>query len=321
MTFVLTEQRSKHLFPPPADEFQPAKILKHSHRATTEDFDPFLRIRFVTVGQIADRALRPVREAKRTDHVIVAVFARVGKAMGLRFNRRSAHQESQEVHKMADFPDDASAALFRIIQPVIGRNEAGIHAVMQRQGLMNSAKKTLEPKRERGEPAVETDNKKRLANRLLVLVYPHDLAQLIFIQTQRLFAEDVLAGLQGCQHLSGMQVMTSGDDDCVDRQIADQSVFIGGTVVKSELLRDGLGMGAVGGTHADQRHTTNSFYRRQQRAGGEATRSEQSDSNRFRGGNGGRSTLPGHCYTPGFLGKLRISNQDSEEILLRLARD
>src|SRR5712692_4348770 len=186
---------------------------------------------------------------------------------------------------------------------------------------MNPPKKTLEPKRERGEPAVETDNKKRLANRLLVLVYPHDLAQLIFIQTQRLFAEDVLAGLQGCQHLSGMQVMTSGDDDGVDRQIADQSVFIGGTVVKSELLRDVLGMGAVGGTHADQRHTTNSFYRRQQRAGGEATRSEQSDSNRFRGGNGGRSTLPGHCYTPGFLGKLRISNQDSEEGLLRFPSD
>src|SRR5260221_1689941 len=156
MTFVLTEQRSKHLLPPAPNEFQPAKILKHSHRATTEDFDPFFRIRFVAIGQVADRALRPVRKAKRTDHVIVAVFARIGQAAGFDLNWGSAHQKSQEVHKMTDFPNDAATALLRIIQPVIGRDEAGIHAIMQCQWLMNPVKKALEPKRERSEPAVET---------------------------------------------------------------------------------------------------------------------------------------------------------------------
>src|SRR5207253_8456516 len=109
------------------------------------------------------------REAKGTDNVIVTIFARIGQAAGFDLHRGSAHQESQEVHKMADFPDDAATALFRIIQPVIGRNEAGIHAVMQRQWFVSPSKKTLEPKRERSEPAVETDHEKRLANRLLVL--------------------------------------------------------------------------------------------------------------------------------------------------------
>src|SRR6267378_432869 len=221
MTFVLTEQRSKHLLPPPANEFQPAKILKHGHCAASEDFDPFFRIRFVAVGQITDRALRPIREAKGTDNVIVTIFARIRQAAGFNLNRGSAHQESQEVHKMADFPDDAATTLFRIIQPVIGRNEAGIHAVMQRQWRMNFSTKTLEPKRERSEPAVETDHEKRLANRLLVLVYPYDFAQLILIQAQWLFAEDVLARLQGRPHLSGMQMMTGGDYDGVDPRIAD----------------------------------------------------------------------------------------------------
>src|SRR3982074_1053784 len=135
---------------------------------------------------------------------------------------------------------------------------------MQRQWLMNPAKKALEPKRERSEPAIETDHQKRLASRLLVLEYPHDLAQLIFIQAQRLFTEHVLTGLQRCQHLSGMQMMTGGDYDGVDRRITDQAVFIGGTVVKSELLRDVMGMGTIGGAHTDQRRTTNSFYCRQQ---------------------------------------------------------
>jgi hypothetical protein len=251
MTFVLTEQRSKHLLPPLANEFQPAKILKHSHCATTEDFYPFFRIRFVAVRQIADRALRPVREAKRTDHVIVAIFARIGQAVGFDLNRGSAHQESEEVYKVADFSDDAATALFRIIQPVIGRNEAGIHPVMQRQWLMNLAKKTLEPKRERSEPAVETNHENRLANRSLVLVYPHDISQLIFIQAQWLFTEHVLTGLQGREYLSGMQMMTGGDDNGVDSLIADQAVFIGGAVSKSKLLRDVVRMRTIRGAYTD----------------------------------------------------------------------
>src|SRR5260221_10948358 len=156
MTFVLTEQRSKHLLPPAPNEFQRAKTLKPRPPAPAENFDPFFRIRFVAIGQIADRALRPIRKAKRTDHVIVAVFARVGQAAGFDLNWGSAHHEGQKVHKMADFPNDAATTLFRIIQPVIGRDEAGIHAIMQCQWLMNPAKKALEPKRERSEPAVET---------------------------------------------------------------------------------------------------------------------------------------------------------------------
>src|SRR5713101_6740042 len=117
--------------------------------------------------------------------------------------------------------------------------------------------------------------------------------------------------------------MTGGNYDGVDRRIADQAVFVGGTVMKSELLRSVMSMGAIGGTHADQRHTTNSSYRRQQCAGGEVTSSEQSDSNRIRGCHNGCSTLPGHFYgyALGVLGKLRISNQDSEEGLLRFPGD
>src|SRR5882672_11876683 len=170
MTFVLTQERTKYLLLTPANKIQPAKILKHGHPATAEDFDPFFRIRFIAVGQIADRALRPIREAKRADHIIVAVFARIGKAVGLHLNRRGTHQKRQEVHEMTYFPDDSPATLFRIIQPVIGRNEACVHAVMQRQWLMNPSKKTLEPHGERSEPAVETDHEQRLANRWLVFI-------------------------------------------------------------------------------------------------------------------------------------------------------
>src|SRR5260370_37482608 len=117
--------------------------------------------------------------------------------------------------------------------------------------------------------------------------------------------------------------MTGGNNDGVDHGIADQAVFVGGTVMKSELLRSVMSMGAIGGTHADQPHATDSSYRRQQCAGGEVTSSEQSDSNRIRGCHNGCSTLPSHFYgyAPGFLCKLWRSNQDSQKGLLRLTRD
>ncbi len=181
MTFVLPQQRSEDLLPTTAHEFQPAKIFEHRDRAATEDFDSFFRIRFVSVGQIGDRALRAIRETQRADDVVITVFAGISKAPGFDLNRGGTDEESQEVYKMADFADDAAAALFGIIQPVIGRDKAGVHAIMQRQRLMNPAKKALEPKGEWSEPAVETDHQEWLGRVSLglrfLLAGKHDVAQ------------------------------------------------------------------------------------------------------------------------------------------------
>src|SRR5712692_11316064 len=136
---------------------------------------------------------------------------------------------------------------------------------------MNLSKKALELERERSEPPIETHHEQRVADQWLLFVDPHDVTQLIFIQAQRLFAENVLTGRQCCQHLSRMQMMTRSNDHGVDARIADEALFIGGTVAKSELLRGVIGMGAVGSAHTGQGHTTNSFYCRQQRTSGEIT--------------------------------------------------
>src|SRR6267143_5915889 len=100
-------------------------------------------------------------------------------------------------------------------------------------------------------------------------------------------------------------------------------MFIGGTVVKSELLRDMMGMGTISRAYTHQRRATNSFYCRQQCARGEVARPQQPDGNRFRGGDGGCFRVPCHFYCDalGLVYKLRISNQDSEKRLLRFPRD
>src|ERR1700686_5223587 len=137
----MAQYGSRDLLLSPANGFQPAEVLEHCYRATAKDFDSFLRIRFVSIGEVADCAMRSIGEAQRADYGVVAVFAGVGQTVGLYFNGSSPHQESQEVSEVANFSDDPATAQCRIIQPVIGRNEASIHAVMNGQRLINSSKK------------------------------------------------------------------------------------------------------------------------------------------------------------------------------------
>src|ERR1700722_4064232 len=92
--------------------------------------------------------------------------------------------------------------------------------------------------------------------RVLMLVILHDLPQFLFVETQRLFTENMLAGFERCQYLSGMQVMTRGYDDGVDGGIAEQDIFVGGVVVKSNLLSGVAGVGSVRGADFHQRDST-----------------------------------------------------------------
>ena len=45
-----------------ANQLEEAKILQHGHAAAAENLDALLGIRLVAVGEITDRALRPVGE-------------------------------------------------------------------------------------------------------------------------------------------------------------------------------------------------------------------------------------------------------------------
>ena len=62
---------------------------------------------------------------------------------------------------MANLAEDTTSALLRIVQPMIGRKESGIHAIVEGQWFTCFAQKRLHSDGERSETAVETDHEKR----------------------------------------------------------------------------------------------------------------------------------------------------------------
>ena len=46
----------------------------------------------------------------------------------------------------------------------------------------------------------------------------------------------MLAGIEGCHYLRSMQMMASGDDDCVDDGIVENLLLVSGAGSKSEFL-------------------------------------------------------------------------------------
>jgi hypothetical protein len=72
-----------------------------------------------------------------------------------------------------------------------------------------------------------------------LLVGGIDGVQLTVGQGEGLLDEDVLAGLQGGDHLPGVGVVAGGDQDGVDVGIVEEDLVVRGAVRYSELLSGG----------------------------------------------------------------------------------
>ncbi len=138
MPFVLTKTRAKCLFATMPHEFQVPKIFQHGHRPSAENFYSFLGIGSVAVCKVTDRALRSIRESQRNNHIVVGVLFqdRLHCVSAPRSAGRTG-KKSQEIYKMADFPENSSAALLRIVDPVIACDKTSVDAVMQRHRLLH----------------------------------------------------------------------------------------------------------------------------------------------------------------------------------------
>ncbi len=183
---------------------------------------------------------------------------------------------------MTDFSENSPAALLRIVHPVIARHETGIHAIMQRQRLIDWFEECFHLQRQGSESAVETNHEQQVAAGCFVSV--NDLLQVDFIQAEGLFAEHMLTGRKCCHHLSRVQVMASGDHDRIDVRIVDYPIFIASAVSESKFLGGVTRMRTVSRTDANHFYATNVFKRRQKRAHGEVARAENSDCQRFLAG-------------------------------------
>src|SRR5579863_6807420 len=106
---------------------------------------------------------------------------------------------------------------------MIGRKESGIHAIVEGQWFTCFAQKRLHSDGERSETAVETDHEKR---GVIVGMGGGDFRKLGFGEAEWLLAENVLTGIQGCNRLRGVQMMSRSDDDGVHIGMMNDFIFV-----------------------------------------------------------------------------------------------
>src|ERR1700688_1002641 len=133
---------------------------------------------------------------------------------------------------MTDLTNNAAAALLRIVQPMIGGKKARVHPIVKRHRFAHVLQKLFHANREGSKGAIETDHGK--LTMVLIVVSGRNLVELRLIEAERLFAEDMLAGLESCDDLRRMQMMARGNDDCVNRRTVENLELVGGAGAKSK---------------------------------------------------------------------------------------
>ena len=139
---------------------------------------------------------------------------------------------------MAALPEDAPAALGRVVDPVLGGDESGVDPVVDAKRLRAALEEALQFDRQGGKAPVIADHQQRGIG---LCQFGLDLGQFRPGEGQRLLAEDVLAGPQPGQGLSGVQVVPGEHRQGIDGRIGDQLVHLTGGVAEAVLFSSVLG--------------------------------------------------------------------------------
>jgi hypothetical protein len=87
----------------------------------------------------------------------------------------------------------------------------------------------------------------------------------------------VFAGLEGGDDLTGMEVVTGGNDDCINVRIVDNCTFVSGREFETELMSHMLGTNAGSCANANKFDAFHPLHCREESSLGKFTGAEQAD--------------------------------------------
>src|ERR1700685_4081131 len=109
------------------------------------------------------------------------------------------------------------------------------------------------------------------------MIAADDFTKFVLRKAQWLLTEDILAGFQSGEDLTGVQMMAGCDYNRVDVRVLHEFGLFRRAISESEFARGVVGVGSGAGANAGQNGMLRSFQRRQQRACGKCACSEQTD--------------------------------------------
>src|SRR3990172_3927389 len=221
MSLVLAHGGFAHFALSVVDSFQRAVIIQHGHFAGAEDLDPLLCKCLVAVGKVIHHTNGAIREGEGHSEHILTRAAVVRQAVGCHREWRCPGQECQEINEVAAFPDDATAALDRIMLPVGQRQGAGIDPVMGKEGFLPARQEFRQLLRQGCKTAVETGHQQGHTTAVLIHVF-FQFLQLFQGHRQWFLYENMLASLQSLEYQRNMAVVAGQDCQRIDIRVVDQ---------------------------------------------------------------------------------------------------
>src|SRR5437899_11074416 len=101
------------------DQLEPLEIFQKRYGPATEHFHPLFGIRLVTIGEIADRALRSILKHERDEDVVSAVSAWVIQVARMNLNHSCVGYVCKDIDEMTDLTDAASPAILGHVPHVV----------------------------------------------------------------------------------------------------------------------------------------------------------------------------------------------------------
>ena len=102
------------------------EVLHPEDPAAAEDLQRLLGVAAGAVGEVVDRPHRAVGEGQEDRHLVLPDGRRAAHHRRRDARHRRLCQKGQQVDEVAPLADDPPAAPFRVLGPVVRRNEAGV---------------------------------------------------------------------------------------------------------------------------------------------------------------------------------------------------
>ncbi len=249
-----------------------AEIVEHRGMSSAQHLELLLGQAAIAAAGIHDGADRAIAKAEREQHV-------VGRARGDRLgkNRRDwrAHQIDQQIEHVAHLADQPPAALDRIDDPRCRRDGARIDPIRhhQRPAALCRGELRLQLLVSRRETAVEADLQHASAR----VGGIEEIVELVGPERHRLFKKHRFACPQGRGGDGRVQIVSRGDEDCVDELVVEHLLPIRGGIAESKSGRCLLRAGRRGSRHTAQLDVQ-LFHGWQQDRSGEAARTDNTEA-------------------------------------------
>src|ERR1700676_181405 len=104
-----------------------------------------------------------------------------------------------------------------------------------------------------------------------------DRAKFFFIETKRLLTKNIFARVDGSYYLRSVEIMSRGNNDCVDAGVIDDRIVVGRAVREPEPISSVPGMRTIGSADSDQSYSLDLLHSGQQSPGRKAAGAKESD--------------------------------------------